>query len=192
MTNQQIYYGIQLSNVWTFSRGIFNKLPKKFNKSSTATRVSTGKGESNSLSRPRFTPGERAPGTHSTGGWVGPRAGLDAEVRGKILSFCRGSKPGRPVRSQTLYWLSWIGFKNLMLWNSYSEKEKKWRLYELVQPLSLRFCRSAGIQQTHGHRSHLFNNAFSSAYYTHLARDGIAVELGIMRNAEFLECSKIQ
>jgi hypothetical protein len=24
-----------------------------------------------------FTPGERAPGTHCTGGWVGPRAGLD-------------------------------------------------------------------------------------------------------------------
>jgi hypothetical protein len=25
----------------------------------------------------RFTPGERAPGTHWIGGWVGPRAGLD-------------------------------------------------------------------------------------------------------------------
>jgi hypothetical protein len=31
-----------------------------------------------SASRPgRFTPGERAPGTHWIGGWVGPRAGLD-------------------------------------------------------------------------------------------------------------------
>jgi hypothetical protein len=30
-------------------------------------------------SRPRrFTPEERAPGTHCSGGWVGPRAGLDA------------------------------------------------------------------------------------------------------------------
>jgi hypothetical protein len=28
---------------------------------------------------------ERAPGTHYIGGWVGPRAGLDVEVRGKIL-----------------------------------------------------------------------------------------------------------
>jgi hypothetical protein len=29
-------------------------------------------------SRPcRFTPGERAPGTHWIGGWVGPTAGLD-------------------------------------------------------------------------------------------------------------------
>jgi hypothetical protein len=52
--------------------------------------------------RPRFTPGERAPGTHCTGGWVGPRDGLHAEVRGKTLCLCRGSNPGRPVRSQTL------------------------------------------------------------------------------------------
>jgi hypothetical protein len=30
------------------------------------------------VSRPcRFTPGERAPGTHWIGGWVGPRAGLE-------------------------------------------------------------------------------------------------------------------
>jgi hypothetical protein len=31
------------------------------------------------------------PGTHCTGGWVGPRAGLDTEARGKILCPCRGS-----------------------------------------------------------------------------------------------------
>jgi hypothetical protein len=29
-------------------------------------------------------PRERTPGTHWTGGWVGPRAGLDAEAKGKI------------------------------------------------------------------------------------------------------------
>jgi hypothetical protein len=52
-----------------------------------------------SASRPgrAFTPGERTPGTHCTGGWVGPRAGLDTEVKGKILCPCRGSNPGRPV-----------------------------------------------------------------------------------------------
>jgi hypothetical protein len=44
-----------------------------------------------------FTPGERTPGTHCTGGWVGPRAGLDTEARGKILCPCRGSIPDRPV-----------------------------------------------------------------------------------------------
>jgi hypothetical protein len=41
--------------------------------------------------RPRFTPGERTPGTHWIGGWVGLRAGLDAGARRKILCPCRGS-----------------------------------------------------------------------------------------------------
>jgi hypothetical protein len=55
------------------------------------------------VSGQRFTPG-----THWTGGWVGPRASLDAESRRRILCPCRGSKSGRPVRSQSLYWLSWF------------------------------------------------------------------------------------
>jgi hypothetical protein len=65
-----------------------------------------------SASRPgrALPPGERAPGTHCIGGWVGPRAGLDAEVRGKILCLCQGSNHGRPVRSQTLYWPSYSGY----------------------------------------------------------------------------------
>jgi hypothetical protein len=52
-----------------------------------------------SVSRPgrALPPGERTPGTHCTGGWVGPRAGLDKECRGKILCLCRGSNPDRPV-----------------------------------------------------------------------------------------------
>jgi hypothetical protein len=41
-----------------------------------------------------FTPGER---THCTGGWVGPRAGLDTEARGKILCLYRGSNLDCPV-----------------------------------------------------------------------------------------------
>jgi hypothetical protein len=56
--------------------------------------------------RPRFRPGERTPITHCTGGWVGHRAGLDTEARGKILSPLPGIEPrspGRPARSQTLY-----------------------------------------------------------------------------------------
>jgi hypothetical protein len=59
-----------------------------------------------SASRPgRFTPGERACGTHWVGGWVGPRASLDNVERRKFLTL-----PGlelRPVhhlaRSQSLY-----------------------------------------------------------------------------------------
>jgi hypothetical protein len=41
-------------------------------------------------SRPgRFTPRERAPGTHWIGGWVGPRAGLDAVVKRTFPSHRR-------------------------------------------------------------------------------------------------------
>jgi hypothetical protein len=47
--------------------------------------------------------------THCTGGWVGPRAGPDAGARGKVVCLCRWSNPGRPARSQTLYWLSYPG-----------------------------------------------------------------------------------
>jgi hypothetical protein len=60
--------------------------------------------------RPRFTPGERTPGTHCTRGWVGPRAGLDTEARGKILSPLPGIEhrsSRRQVHSQTQYWLSY-------------------------------------------------------------------------------------
>jgi hypothetical protein len=36
-------------------------------------------------------------GPHCTGGWVGPRAGLDTEARGKILCPRRESNPDSPV-----------------------------------------------------------------------------------------------
>jgi hypothetical protein len=38
-------------------------------------------------------PPGKDPGTDWTGGWVGPRAGLDTEARGKILCPCRESNP---------------------------------------------------------------------------------------------------
>jgi hypothetical protein len=47
--------------------------------------------------RPRFDPRGKDPGTNCTGGWVGLRAGLDTETRGKILCPCRGSNSDRPV-----------------------------------------------------------------------------------------------
>jgi hypothetical protein len=52
-----------------------------------------------SASRPgrAFIPGERTPGIHCTGDWVGPRAGLDTEDRGKVLCLYHGSNPDRPV-----------------------------------------------------------------------------------------------
>jgi hypothetical protein len=46
---------------------------------------------------------ERTLGTHCTEGWVGLRACLDTEARGKILCLCRRSKPGRSIQI-----LSWV------------------------------------------------------------------------------------
>jgi hypothetical protein len=42
--------------------------------------------------RPRFTPGERTSRTHWTGGWVGPRAGLDSDVKRKIPLASAGDR----------------------------------------------------------------------------------------------------
>jgi hypothetical protein len=51
-----------------------------------------------SASRPgRFTPREKAPGTHWIGDWVGPRAVLDAVVKRKIPSPCRELNPRTPI-----------------------------------------------------------------------------------------------
>jgi hypothetical protein len=51
-----------------------------------------------SASRPgRFTSRERTPVTHCIGGWVGPRAVLDAVVKRKIPSPRRKSKPRTPI-----------------------------------------------------------------------------------------------
>jgi hypothetical protein len=45
----------------------------------------------------RFIPRKRAPGTHWIGGWVGPRAVLDAVVNRKIPSPSRKSNPRTPI-----------------------------------------------------------------------------------------------
>jgi hypothetical protein len=45
----------------------------------------------------RFTSRERAPRTQLLGGWVGPRAVLDAVVNRKILSPRRESNPIIPI-----------------------------------------------------------------------------------------------
>jgi hypothetical protein len=42
-------------------------------------------------------------GTHWIGGWVGLRAGLNAEARGKFFTSGGGSNPSLPACSQTLY-----------------------------------------------------------------------------------------
>jgi len=52
----------------------------------------------------RFTPRPlhlrgKSPGNHWIGGWLGPRAGLDAMAKRKIPYPCRVSNSGRPARS---------------------------------------------------------------------------------------------
>jgi hypothetical protein len=44
----------------------------------------------------------KSPSKNWIEGWMSLGAGLDADARGKILCFCRGSNPGRPFCSQTL------------------------------------------------------------------------------------------
>jgi hypothetical protein len=59
---------------------------------------------------PHFSPGERTPSIHCTGGWVVPRTVLDTKAKGKILSPMPEIVPRSPERSdhsQTLYWLSY-------------------------------------------------------------------------------------
>jgi hypothetical protein len=62
-------------------------------------------GEWSASCRFSFTPGERAPGTHWIGGWVGPRAGLDdVEMRKFLIVPGLELRPlARPARSQSLY-----------------------------------------------------------------------------------------
>jgi hypothetical protein len=56
-----------------------------------------------------FTPGEKAPGTHRIGGWVGPRTGLDDVERRKTLPLpgLELRPLGRPACSQSLYRLGY-------------------------------------------------------------------------------------
>jgi hypothetical protein len=70
-------------------------------------------------------PRGKDPGTHCTWGWVGPRAGLDTEDRGKILCPCQGSNPDRPVVQPVVkHYTAWANpapFRN-------ESKQKFWYL----------------------------------------------------------------
>jgi hypothetical protein len=69
-------------------------------------------GEKWSASSPcRFTPGEWAPDTHWTGGWLSPWAGLGAVETRKIL-HCRESNPSSPAHSYTDWAIPNPVFKN--------------------------------------------------------------------------------
>jgi hypothetical protein len=90
--------------------------------SSTHSLTSALDGGEWSDSRPgRFTPRERAPGTHWIGGWVGPRVVLDAVVKRKIPSPRRESNPRTRIVQPGLKETDcevWIAFIGLMFrWN---------------------------------------------------------------------------
>jgi hypothetical protein len=74
--------------------------------------------------RPRFAPRKGPPVTIVQEVGLGPRAGLDTEVRGEILCPCRGSKPDRPVvQSVVRHYTDWATrlsyFTRLPSLNSY-------------------------------------------------------------------------
>jgi hypothetical protein len=83
---------------------LFNWAPRhegvlrKWRYSSTHSLTSALDGGEWSASRlGRFTPRERILGTHFIGGWVGPKAVLDAVVKRKIPSPHRESNPRSPI-----------------------------------------------------------------------------------------------
>jgi hypothetical protein len=60
--------------------------------SSTILNLGIDGGELSASRSSFFTPREIAPGTHRIGGWVGPRAGLDAMEKRKIFHL-PGTEP---------------------------------------------------------------------------------------------------
>ena len=62
-------------------------------------------GVEGSASRPDRSLPRKRPGTQCTGGWVGPRAGLDRCGKSRPPTGIRS--PDRPARSQSLYRLSY-------------------------------------------------------------------------------------
>jgi hypothetical protein len=60
-------------------------------------------GEWPALRPSRFTPRDKAPGTHWIGGWVGPRASLDVAVKRKIPALTGTRTTTHPARSPALY-----------------------------------------------------------------------------------------
>jgi hypothetical protein len=69
------------------------RMPSSYSFSTSALNGMSGQRHTPAALYPR----ERTRGTHCTGGWEDPRAGLDTEVRGEIICPCTGSNLDRPV-----------------------------------------------------------------------------------------------
>jgi hypothetical protein len=93
----------------------------------------------------RFTPGERALGTHWIGGWVIRWAGLDDVEKWKLLPppGLELRPLGRLARSQSLYPLSYPGSCSIMLASISSSKRPFSKRFSSVTAFSLLslFCK---------------------------------------------------
>jgi hypothetical protein len=68
-------------------------------------------------------PGKR-PGTHCTGGWVGPRAGMGGCGKSRPPTGIRS--PDRPARSESLYRLSYRGpLQRASFWYKHVQKRNQ-------------------------------------------------------------------
>jgi hypothetical protein len=81
----------------------------------------------------RFTPGVRTVGTHWTGGWVGPRAGLDDVAKEKSHYYtCRESNPGRPARSLACIMIELPQFHCNIILPSFFSVSSNRKLFQLI------------------------------------------------------------
>jgi hypothetical protein len=85
------------------------------------------------LDKHEITPKERAPGTHWTGEWVGPRAVLDAVVKRKIPSPRRKSNPRTPiVQPVTQRYTDWAIYSRKLKITSLGWALVTWRSYQVL------------------------------------------------------------
>jgi hypothetical protein len=86
------------------------------------------------MPRPRFTPGERTPGTHWTGGWVGLRAELDQTLKQKFFASDGDQTP--VVQSVVKHYTDWatpaIGYYSYLASLSLVVYFYKFMLYAFV------------------------------------------------------------
>jgi hypothetical protein len=110
--------------------------------------------------RPRFTPEERTPGTHCTGGWVGPRAGLGTGARGKILCVCEVSNPDRPVVQPVVrHYTAWANPAPFVIYRHCCSTLQDCKGVLLLQQNDAVTSQTGGIQWRAVHSCRLWTNS---------------------------------
>jgi hypothetical protein len=106
-----------------FCYTLWRRLERRYSSYSFTTSALDGGWVVSVMPQPRFTAGENTTGTHCTGGWVGPRASLDARSQRENPLLLLGIEPwslGRPVHGQTLYCLSYPSSR--LMWMQVKKK----------------------------------------------------------------------